>query len=140
MRSIHRLFLIAVPGLLLAGVIAACSTAGPAQPSPAPSATPAPFTIRAAAQAPQACMDALLGGKLTKNQLSGLGVTSADGATTPVEWPFRYSARNNAGVVELLDETGKVVAREGDAITLGGGFGNLVWHACAPVSRAQGAG
>ncbi len=123
---------------LLALAFAACSAGA------APTATPdAPatsggsasvFPIRTAAQQSQACMDALLVGRLTKSVASGLSVTSADGKLTPVEWPFRYSAVQVAGRVQLLDETGNVVAREGDEITVGGGFGNNVWFACAPVS------
>ena len=75
-----------------------------------------------------------MGGKLAKHPQSGLGISSADGSQSPVEWPFRYSARVEFGRVILLDETGKVVAREGDEITVGGGFGNQFWHACAPVT------
>ena len=84
-------------------------------------------------------MDALLGGRLVKSVASGLSVTSADGASTAVEWPFRYSAVEVAGRIQLLDETGKVVAREGDEITVGGGFGNNLWHACAPVTVTKAA-
>ena len=95
----------------------------------------APSTnLKAAAAEPQACMDALLGGKLTRHAETGLGVTSADGTSTAVEWPFGYTARNELGKLVLLDETGKVVAREGDEITVGGGFGNTLWHACGGVS------
>jgi hypothetical protein len=124
-------------GGLLTVALAACSAGAAATASPAassPAATATAFPIRTAAQQPQACMDALLGGRLTKSVASGLSVTSADGASTPVEWPFRYSAVEVAGRVQLLDETGRVVAREGDEINVGGGFGNNVWHACAPVT------
>lgn len=122
---------------LLAGslliVVAACSPAASATPTP-PSATAQAFGLRTAAVDPQACMDALMGGKLAEHAQSGLGITSADGTQSAVEWPFRYSARVEFGRVILLDETGKVVAREGDEITVGGGFGNQFWHACAPVT------
>lgn len=84
-------------------------------------------------------MDALLGGKLVRNAASGLGVTSADGQAMAVEWPFRYSARKEAGKVALFDETGKVIAREGDEINVGGGFGNQLWHACGPLTVTKAA-
>jgi hypothetical protein len=116
---------------LLIVAVAACSAAGSATPV-APTAQA--FELRTAAVKPQACMDALISGKLARHALSGLGVTSADGQQTPVEWPFRYSAWLVDGRVVLHDETGKLVAREGDEITVGGGFGNQLWHACAPVT------
>jgi hypothetical protein len=90
--------------------------------------------IRTAPEVAQACMDALAGGILAANNASGLGINSADGDEMAVEWPFGYTARNNLGTIELLDETGKVVAKDGDEITVGGGFGNQFWHACGPVS------
>jgi hypothetical protein len=79
-------------------------------------------------------MDALLGGKLTRNPQSGLGVTSRDGQDMIVEWPFGYTALDDEGRIALVDETGTVVAHEGDEITVGGGFGNQLWYACAPVT------
>jgi hypothetical protein len=95
--------------------------------------------IRTAPAVAQACMDALAGGTLAPNNESGLGITSADGDAMAVEWPFGYTARNNLGRIELLDETGTVVARVGDEITVGGGFGNQFWHACGPVSVTKAA-
>jgi hypothetical protein len=89
--------------------------------------------IKVAPAASQACMDALLGGVLAVNNQSGLGVDT-DGEKMPVEWPFGYSARMESGRIALLDEAGKVVARVGDEITVGGGFGNQFWHACGGVT------
>lgn len=117
-------------------VAAACSPAGSATPA-APSTQA--FELRTAAVKPQACMDALIGGKLARHALSGLGITSADGQQTAIEWPFRYSAWLVDGRVVLLDEIGKRVAREGDEITVGGGFGNQLWYACAPVTVTRAA-
>jgi hypothetical protein len=121
--------------IVVALAVAACSTAASAAPT-----TPAvaPFPLRTAPVQPQACMDALIGGTLARNPASGLGIANADEATA-VEWPFRYSARSELGRIVLVDETGKVVAREGDEITVGGGFGNQFWHACAPVTVTRAA-
>jgi hypothetical protein len=116
--------------LVISLAIAACSSTASATPG-APTAQP--FGLRTAAVQPQACMDALIVGKLVKHAQSGLGITSADGQQTAVEWPFRYSAWVLNGRIVLLDETGKVVAREGDEITVGGGFGTQLWYACGPV-------
>ena len=117
--------------IVVAVAVAACSPAASATPGAL--ATAAQALIRTAAFQPDACMDALLGGTLVKHAQSGLGVGS-EGELTAVEWPFRYSASLEGGRLVLLDETGKVVAREGDEINVGGGFGNQFWHACAPVT------
>ena len=94
----------------------------------------APSGLRAAQAPADACMDALISGRLTQHPQSGLGITSSDGQATPVEWPFGYTARNDVGRLALVDETGQVVAHEGDEIMVGGGFGANMWHACGPVS------
>lgn len=143
-----------------AALLAACTTGGPggaptptAQPpastaGPTPVATPAatssaalvgePFLIKTPAAEPQACMDALMTGRIVRHPLSGLGIADPNGGNpTPVEWPFGYTARIVAGVVELIDETGRFVAREGDEVSMGGGFGQQFWHACGPVTAAQ---
>lgn len=137
MFPVHALArrLMVVPLVIVA--VAACSPAAPASPSPA--ATAQAFQLRTAAAKPQACMDALIGGKLARHARSGLGITAVDGVQTPVEWPFRYSAWLVDGRVVLHDETGKLVAREGDEITVGGGFGDLLWYACAPVTVTRAA-
>jgi hypothetical protein len=36
-------------------------------------------------------------------------------------WPSGYSARISGGVVEIMDESGDVIAREGDDVDLRGG-------------------
>jgi hypothetical protein len=83
-------------------------------------------------------MEALLTGRLARDARTGLGVTAADGQQMAVQWPFGYSARIDGGRLALVDETGKVVAHEGDTIQVGGGFGNVMWHACGPVSVGDG--
>lgn len=94
----------------------------------------AAVSIKTAPAVAQACMDALAGGRLAVNNQSGLGITSADGQALAVEWPFGYTARTELGTTVLVDEAGRVVARVGDEITVGGGFGNQFWHACGPVT------
>ena len=47
-------------------------------------------------------------------------------------WPFGYSARLVDGVIELVDGSAKFVAREGDTVEVGGGFGaNGLFYACS---------
>ena len=119
MQFLRRLRGIAFATVVAASV-AACSI-GPA------------VALKTAPAANNICMDALLGGTLARHPQTGLGVTSADGQSTAVEWPFGYTSRQEGTKLALLDETGKVVAREGDQISVGGGFGNDLWHACGGV-------
>jgi hypothetical protein len=107
--------------LALAVTIAACS----------------PVSIRTPAVQPQGCMDALAFGTLVRDERTGLGLRGSDGTVTPVEWPFGYSARMEVTKIALIDERGVTVAHEGDAIQMGGGFGNDVWYACGPVELAK---
>jgi hypothetical protein len=138
MRALSSMIGSTVAAILIAVSVVGCSPAGAATTAPTSAALAvAPFLIRTPAVNPQACMDALMTGKLVQHPMSGLGVSSPNDQPMAVEWPFRYSARIVDGRVELLDETGKVVAREGDQVSMGGGFGNLIWHACGPVSIAQ---
>jgi hypothetical protein len=119
--------------------VAACSMGS--APSPSPAAEPAAgeaFAILTAKAKPQACMDALITGKLTRNGGSGLGLTTMAAPPVAVEWPFRYSAREEGGRVALLDETGTVVALEGETVQMGGGLGQLnIWFTCGPVARVE---
>jgi hypothetical protein len=65
-----------------------------------------------------------------------LGLTSPNSPPVVVEWPFRYSAREENGRVALLDETGTVVALEGEMVQMGGGMGQQnIWFTCGPVER-----
>lgn len=121
--------------LLVAVAITACSGTPAATAVPT---DPPTVAIRTAPVDNDICMDALMSGTLARHAQTGLGITGADGQQMAVEWPFRYSARVDGGRVVLRDETGKVVAREGDRIQAGGGFGNAVWHACGPVALQNG--
>jgi hypothetical protein len=117
---------ILVPALLVVALASAAGCAG--------SLLGVNVALRTADAPADACMLALMSGTLAANPQSGLGI---DGSEAPiaVEWPFGYSARNELGKLVLLDETGKVLAREGDEVEIGGGFGaNDIWHACAGVT------
>lgn len=84
------------------------------------------------APAPHAgCDDALISGRLMTSAQSGLAVVDSTGHVTEVLWPFGYTARRSVSGVELVDEKGAVVAKEGDFVEMGGGLGaNAVWGAC----------
>lgn len=136
---------LAIPFFLVVAFAATgCGAAGAPSPTPGPTSEPTAaaggnaFLIRAAQAKPQACMEALITGKLTRNPGSGLGLTSPNSPPVVVEWPFRYSAREENGRVALLDETGTVVALEGEMVQMGGGMGQQnIWFTCGPVERLE---
>ena len=106
-------------------VLAACST-----------------QLRTAAAPVSHCDDALISGRLVAEAQSGLAVIDSTGKITPVLWPFGYSARRGLSTIELVDEGGKAVAKEGDFVEISGGFAaDETWAACAgsvTVVPAQG--
>jgi len=80
-----------------------------------------------------ACDDALASGRLVTDARSGLALATNGGDVTPILWPFGWSARREMSSVVLLDGTGKVVAREGDLVQVGGGLGSDGFFAVCPV-------
>ena len=60
-----------------------------------------------------------------------LGMNGQDGGLG-VQWPHDFTAWVVGGVAELRDPTGRVVAREGDIVDLGGGIGatGTEFHVC----------
>jgi hypothetical protein len=79
-----------------------------------------------------ACMEALASGVLDGDPTDPwrVWVVGGDGSRFDVVWPTGFGVRFTPGA-EVVAGTGAVVAREGDAITLGGGFGQAdVFSAC----------
>lgn len=111
-----------------------CSAYPQATATP-PAATPETITLLTEPAPAEACDDALAQGTLVPDPRSGLAL--ATGAErTPVMWPFGYSARLVDGQIELVDGSGTFLAREGDTVQVGGGFGaNGLFYACAGVQR-----
>ena len=98
--------------------------------------------LRTASAPVDAGDDALTSGRLVADARTGLALSDATGKVTPVLWPFGFSARSGLSGLELVDERGKVVAREGDFVEITGGFGaDETWRACpgsVTVVPAQG--
>jgi uncharacterized Zn-binding protein involved in type VI secretion len=71
---------------------------------------------------PRACPTALLEGRLVRHDEAGVAV-QGDPNFPPsvVAWPHGWAARDVDGVSDLLDADGRVVAREGDFVSAGGG-------------------
>lgn len=101
--------------VLVATTLAACAARGPADLIPVPTSAASGFR-----GGPAACPAALLEGELVADDEFGFIVAHADGFTSAVTWPYGYVARD-ALRRELLDGSGRVVAREGDFVALGGG-------------------
>ena len=91
------------------------------------------LALRTAAAPATGCDAALTTGQLISSRESGLALRPPDGGPSmPITWPFGYSAGGFVGSLELRDETGHVVAHEGDFVQLGGGMGgDDSWVACA---------
>jgi hypothetical protein len=87
--------------------------------------------LRTAPARVDVCDLALISGRLVTSVQSGLAVVDSTGHVTEVLWPFRYTARRGAAGVELVDDRGAAVAKEGDLVEMAGGLGaNDVWGAC----------
>lgn len=89
--------------------------------------------LRTAAEPALACDAALTAGRLVSSRESGLALRPADGGPNiAVTWPFGYSAGGFVGGLELRDEAGRLLAREGAFVQVGGGMGgDDTWVACA---------
>ena len=64
---------------------------------------------------------------------SGVGLRDTQGTVRQVIWPSGYWARDDAGRLAVLDETGNVVAHEGDRVAIGGQDVGGPWLGCGGV-------
>jgi hypothetical protein len=89
------------------------------------------------ASAPQtACDAALVAGWLVSSRESGLALQQPGEPNLPVTWPFGYRTGSFVGGLELQDENGRVLAREGEFVEVGGGLGgDGSFIACAGTVR-----
>ena len=84
---------------------------------------------------PQACPAALITGTLVADVRWGIALDDPAGFVREVVWPSGYAARDD-GRLLLLNEAGRVVAREGDQVTIGGGEigSDGAWLACGGLT------
>lgn len=71
------------------------------------------------------CHGALLTGRLVADPAWGLAVQAGSDAPQRIVWPFGYAGRISGDRIELLDHSGRVIARSGDSIEMGGPAANV---------------
>lgn len=112
-------------GWLVSALLAISLTIGACADGPIPIRTqpsPGPSTV---------CALALGGGTLVADATDGLAVAKSDGRIVAVDWPYGFSARMAGGRLALIDRRGSIVARVGDSLSFGGGFGEAGrWLVC----------
>jgi hypothetical protein len=92
--------------------------------------------LRTAAAPVDACDMALVSGTLTNNRPNGLALRTPDGEGILILWPFGYQSRGFVGSMELVDDKGQAIAREGDVVEMSGGMGaDGLFVACAGTVR-----
>ena len=82
---------------------------------------PAPIELSTVPDGDGACMQALGFGTVAINERTGLGWVDGSSGSSDVIWPAGFSARYEDGLAVLVDAAGRIVAREGDPIRMGGG-------------------
>lgn len=134
--------------LVLLGVAAASvlfgvgSPSGPAFSAPSPVTRAVPTEPRPAPGVLLVCRTAAVRGALRGDVFDPRYLwVEAAGARIDVDWPAGFVARFGDSI-ELIAEDGSVVAREGELVTLGGGFdvGGAVFGACSVNGRTYGLG
>ena len=71
-------------------------------------------------------------GQLVTDAAYGTALVSRD-QTTPVMWPKGYTSRSSGLEVEVVDKSGRVVARTGTQVQMEGGYTGGAFFACGSV-------
>ena len=125
--------------IALVVLVAGCAVAEPPR-----SLDVVPLSVQDGPPGGTECAGPGLQGQLTEDSLWGLAVhESASAVVHPVMWPPAFAAAREAGRIELLDATGRVVAREGDVVSVPGEnhdddpkIATGVWFACRNITAA----
>ncbi len=142
MLAYHRLVVTIFAALLLV----ACRSETPATPTaepPLPTATPLLRSFPTQAPIDAHAMAQLIGRLTTVDGC--LWVIGEHYMQYPIAWPYGYGWSVDDGVVQLRDETGRMVAQVDDVISMAGGEGSTgslsdpclttekVWYAVGPI-------
>lgn len=93
--------------------------------------------IKTESQKFEVCAAARVGGTLVADSTWGLGLIN-DGPSRGVVWPLGYTARWESTGIVLLDDTGAIVAREGDQIRSSGhASDDGVSHPCGRIQVVE---
>lgn len=120
---------------LAAATLLASRAAGPST-FPVATATPREIALRTQARQPAGtattCMAALLTGTLVRDGATDIRLRDEQGHAHQVVWPNGYTARDDDGRLAVIDQSGSLVAHEGDRVSVGGGEidGSGTWLAC----------
>ena len=77
------------------------------------------------------CAAALLTGQLSEQSSELVVVPEGGGPAEHVRWPDGYRVRDDAGTLVVTDVLGRVRARDGDRVRLGGGEAQSgTWNVC----------
>lgn len=127
--------------------VAAC-TAGQVSPEVSPIAVPTPDVSPIAVPtqppspsgSPTGCMTSHLEGRLTQDDRWGIALQDEAGLAWKIIWPWGYFAQRSIGGLALVDVSGRVVARTGDLLSVGGSeFGRSgTWIACGDLRHLDG--
>lgn len=129
-----------VMGAVVVGVVAAFILVRPSVAPPAPSIGDVPTASTAGSTASstasptsEPCMASVAYGTLLSKG-GTLDLKSETGETMAISWESGYTVRLDGGGLIVIDPLGKIVARQGDFVRVGGGFGNGVFHACGGIT------
>jgi hypothetical protein len=80
------------------------------------------------------CYTSGTGGELVTDPDTGTAIIEGNGRRVAVTWPLGWTGRSSGAEVEILDSSGKVVARTGTQVSLMGGY----WYdgsflTCGPI-------
>ena len=76
-------------------------------------------------------------GILARQPQSGAGLRDTQGVVRQVVWPTDYTARDDGGLLVVIDGGGNLIAREGDHVEIGGqDVGGGVWLGCGGMRLA----
>lgn len=118
----------------MAAVVLATAGCGSAVPDASPlPATLGPYAVvlLTASEGGVGCPANFVDGEVVFDATAGSAIIDHAGVRMPIRWPHGYTGRRQGAEVEILDEQGRVVARTGTPVRLGGGEAVPgTWFAC----------
>lgn len=123
--------------LALCAVVAVACTAPVRSPEPQVPRIAVPTMRSSPPGTPEPCPAAVTEGELVAHDIWGVAITEAESdIVRQVIWPYGFEGRREEAGVVLVDRAGRIVAREGDRVRIGGGEtgGTRSWLACGGIT------